>query len=114
VTNEEAGEIIDTILAAYPRTTFGAGQIKVWARFLKDKSYQQCLRNLTYHIENNPFPPSIAEVVNNKEVAKIEKEKVIERSRTLDAERNKWVDEHGTIDGFEQYWNSEFEPKFRG
>jgi|SRR5690625_2803643 len=111
---KEMKQIIAMIKGAYPRLDFDTEKIKVWFMFLAGKPYKRCIKNLTYHIENNPFPPSIADVVNNKEVREIEKERVIERSRTLDAERNKWVDKHGTIDGFEQYWNDEFEPKFRG
>ena len=104
MTKEEAKEIITMVMGAYPRLDLDEEKISVWFRFLIDKDYKTCLRNLIYHIENNPFPPSIADVLNNSELSKKDWERKRKLSELKEIERNKWVNDRGTLDGFENYW----------
>lgn len=55
-------EVFKIIAFAYPKFEVSSEKIDFWLRFLGDQDYASVMSKVEYHIKNNVFPPTIADL----------------------------------------------------
>ncbi|MCY9708639.1 replicative helicase loader/inhibitor [Paenibacillus alvei] len=83
---KETLQILSLLSTAYPTVTLTDEYIKLWEMMMRNVRFDVAINNLTNHIQNSKYPPTIAEVSASSGSVNAERKKqeTIERLAMLE------------------------------